>query len=146
MNYEVGASVARVRTYIMISLVASRWANHVSPVKLKQRGAKKTWNFHPFSAVVHLDQESMLVHVCTSNVEHFFVLALIDWREDGSGISHHLENWSKTTENMRPVSLFVRTAAVVKLSALLTTDRSSSHCWQQYSGSPGVVFKSVNED
>ena len=74
MNYEVGASVARVRTYIMISLVASRWANHVSPVKLKQRGVKKTWNFHPFSAVVHLDQESMLVHVCTSNVEHFFCL------------------------------------------------------------------------
>ena len=34
VNYEVGASVARVRTYIMISLVASRWANHVSPVKL----------------------------------------------------------------------------------------------------------------
>ena len=37
-----------------------------------------------------------LLHYITSNLEYFLwpSLSLIDWREEGSGISHHLENWS----------------------------------------------------
>lgn len=36
------------------------------------------------------------MHYITSNRGHFFQpSSLIDWREDGSGISHHLKNWSR---------------------------------------------------
>ena len=37
-----------------------------------------------------------LLHYITSNLEYFLwpSLSLIDWREEGSGISHHLKNWS----------------------------------------------------